>query len=96
MDFLEKTLGRTVPHRVLVDATVCKAAAEKGTSRQMKYLPKTQRADLFWFRDAVRNVPLELIKVKSDDNIAEVLTRSPPGRRTANLRERMGVRERPT
>ena len=96
MDFLEKALGRTVPLRVLVDATVCKAAAEKGTSRQMKYLSKTQCIDLFWLRDAVRNVPLELIKVKSDDNIADVLTKSLPGRRTAILREQMGVRGRPT
>ena len=62
----------------------------------MKYLPNTQWVDLFWFRGAVRNVPLELIKVKSDDNIADVLTKSLPGRRTAILRERMGVRERPT
>ena len=96
MDFLEKALGRTVPLRVLVDATVCKAAAEKGTSRQMKYLSKTQCVDLFWLRDAVRNVPLELIKVKSDDNVADVLTKSLPGRRTAILREQMGVREGPT
>ena len=63
---------------------------------QMKYLSKTQCVDLFWLRDAVRNVSLELIKVKSDDNIADVLTKSLPGRRTAILRERMGVRERPT
>ena len=96
MDFLEKALGGTVPLRALVDVTVCKAAAEKGTSRQMKYLSKTQRVDLFWLRDAVRNVPLELIKVKSDDNIADVLTKPLPGRRTVILRERMGVRERPT
>ena len=59
-------------------------------------MSKTQCVDLFWLRDAARNVPLVLVKVKSDDIIAYVLTKSLPGRRTAILRGRMGVRERPT
>ena len=92
MDFLEKALGMPVPLKVIVDATVCKAAAEKGTSRQMKYLSKTQCVDLFWLRDAVQNVPLEMSAVKSTDNIADILTKPLPGPRTAMLRERMGVR----
>ena len=92
MDFLEKALGMPVPLKVIVDATVCKAAAEKGTSRQMKYLSKTQCVDLFWLRDAVQNVPLEMTTVKSADNIADILTKPLPGPRTAMLRERMGVR----
>ena len=91
MDFLEKALGRTVPLKVFVDATVCKAAAEKGTSRQMKYLSKTQCVDLFWLRDTVHNAPLELVKVESDDNVADILTKPLPGQRTAMLRGLMGV-----
>ena len=47
LDFFEKVLGRRVPLRVHVDATVCKAAAEKGTSKQMKYVGKTQQVDFF-------------------------------------------------
>ena len=92
MDFLEKALGVPVPLKVFVDATVCKAAAEKGTSRQMKYLSKTQCVDLFWLRDAVRNVPLEMSTVRSADNIADILTKPLSGPRTAMLRVRMGVR----
>ena len=92
MDFLEKALGMPIPLKVMVDATVCKAAAEKGTSRQMKYLSKTQSVDLFWLRDAVQNVPLEMTTVKSADNIADILTKPLPGTRTAMLRDKMGVR----
>ena len=92
MDFLEKALGMPVPLKVIVDATVCKAAAAKGTTRQMKYLSKTQCVDLFWLRDAVQNVPLEMTTVKSADNIADILTKPLPGPRTAMLRESMGVR----
>ena len=92
MDFLEEALGMPVPPKLMVDATVCKAAAEKGASRQMKYLSKTQSVDLFWLRDAVRNVPLEMSTVKSADNIADILTKPLPGPRTAMLRDKMGVR----
>ena len=47
MDVLEQLLGWPVPLTVHVDATVSKAAAEKGTSRTMKYLSKVQEVDLF-------------------------------------------------
>ena len=55
MGFPEEALGRPAPLKVLVDAVVCMAAAEKGAWRQMKYLSKTQCLVLFWLRDAVRN-----------------------------------------
>ena len=65
VDFLEKALGQKVQVRVFVDATVAKAAAEKGTSKQMRYLSKAQGVELFWLRDMVRVVPLELHKTVS-------------------------------
>ena len=63
VDFLERSLGRPVPLRVLVDATVCKAAAEKGSSTRMRYIRKTQQVDLFWLRDVVQAVGVKLVKV---------------------------------
>ena len=94
VDFFEKSLGRPVPLQAYVDATVCKAAAEKGTSKQMKYLNKTQAVDLFWLRDVVKQVPVDLRKTTSADNIADGLTKPLPKHRTHGMREALGVRAR--
>ena len=92
VDFLEKALGRPVPLRVLVDATVCKTAAEKGSSTRMRYLSKTQEVDLFWLRDVVHKVGVSLEKVSSVDNLADLLTKPLDGPRTKFLREEIGVK----
>ena len=92
MDFLEKALEIPVPLKVVVGATVCKAAAEIRASRQMKNLSKTQCVAFFWLRDAVQNAPHELSATKLEDNIADLLAKPLPGPRTAMLRESLGVR----
>ena len=92
LDFLEKTLGRSLQLRVLVDASVCKAAAEKGSSSRMRYLSKTQEVDLFWLRDVVHKVGVSLEKVSSVENLADVLTKPLDGQRTRMLREEIGVK----
>ena len=94
LDFIEKALGAPVELRVFVDATVCLAAATKGTSKQMRYLTKTQGVDLFWLRDAVKNAPLDLRKVSTADNIADIMTKPLPGPRTVLLRDMLGVRDK--
>ena len=91
LEFLEQALGRSIPLRVFVDASVCKAAAEKGSSKQMRHISKTQGVDLAWLRDAVRAVPIELLKTSSQENIADALTKPLPGPRTVMLREKVGV-----
>ena len=91
VDFLERALGRPVPLRVLVDASVCKAAAEKGSSTRMRYISKTQEVDLFWLRDVVHRVGVELVKVTSAENVADLLTKPLDGQRTRLLREQIGV-----
>ena len=91
LEFLERALGRSVPPRVFVDASVCKAAAEKGSSKQMRYISKTQGVELAWLRDAVLRVPIDLQKVTSSDNVADAFTKPLPGPRTAALRAEMGV-----
>ena len=78
--------------RTYVDATVCKAAAEKGTSKQMKYLSKTQGVDLFWLRDVVNEVPVELRKATSAENVADGFTKPNSKQRTAELRGSLGLR----
>ena len=82
----------SAPLKVIVGAKACKAAAEKGSSRQMKYLSKAQCVDLFWLRDAVQNAPLEMTTVNSADSIADLLTKPLSGTRTAIRRDRVGVR----
>ena len=92
VDFFEKALGRPVPLRTFVDATVCKAAAEKGTSKQMKHLSKTQEVDLFWLRDIVNAVPVDLRKATSAENVADGFTKPISKQRAAELREALGLR----
>ena len=77
--------------KVHVDAAVSKAAAEKGTSRQMRYLSKTQQVDLFWLRDIIKEVGIELVKVGTVDNIADMLTKPLDGQRMKALKESIGV-----
>ena len=81
MDTLEKLLGRKVSLRVFVDASVSKAAAEKGTSNQMRYISKTQGIDLFWLRDVVHRLDVSLEKTDSLGNVADVLTKPLSGGR---------------
>ena len=95
VDFFEKALGRSAPLRVYVDAAVCKAAAEKGTSKQMRYLPKTQGVDLFWLRDVVQAVPVDLRKATSAENVADIMTKPLTGHRTVQLRGKLGVEQCP-
>ena len=92
VDFFEKALGRRVPLRAFVDATVCKAAAEKGTSKQMRYLNKTQAVDLFWLRDVVKEVPVDLRKAASAENVADGFTKPISKQRTAEMRVALGLR----
>ena len=94
MDFMETALNRKIPLIVYVDASVCKAAAEKGTSQQMRYLSKTQGVDLFWLRDVKRAVPVDMGKTTSAENVADAFTKALSGHRTTELREKMGVRRR--
>ena len=91
MDAVEKMLGREMKLRVMVDAAVCKAAAEKGMSTQMKYISKTQGVDLFWMRDVVQRLDVSLEKCNTSVNDADLL-KPLCGQRTANLRNAVGVR----
>ena len=91
MDALEKILGVELCVRVLVDASVCKTAAEKGTSTQMKYISKSQGVDLFWLRDVVQRAGVKLDKVGSADNLADLLTKPLHGKRVQELSEKVGM-----
>ena len=91
MDALEKLLGSSLDLRVFVDASVSKAAAEKGTSNHMKYISKTQGVNLFWLRDIVQRLDVSLEKVDTLSNVADLLTKPLCGARTVSLREELGV-----
>ena len=92
LDAVEKLLGQSVELRVKVDASVCKAAAEKGTSTHMKYISKSQGVDLFWMRDIVQRLGVRLEKVSTTENAADLLTKPLCGQRTEVLREAAGVK----
>ena len=77
--------------KVMVDASVRKAAGEKGTSSRMKYFSKTQQVDLFWLRDVVQRADVRLEKVGAQDNLADLLTKPLCGARTKALREAVGL-----
>ena len=93
LDVFEKILGAKLKLRVFVDAAVSKAAAEKGTSTQMKYISKTQGVDLFWLRDIVQRLDVSLEKVDSASNLADLLTKPLSGPRTKDLRHSLCVRD---
>ena len=93
LDVFEKILGAKLKLRVFVDAAVSKAAAEKGTSTQMKYISKTQGVDLFWLRDIVQRLGVSLEKVDSASNLADLLTKPLSGPRTKDLRHSLCVRD---
>ena len=84
-------MGRAIPLRIHVNATVSKAAAEKGTPKQMEYISKTQGIDLFWMRGAVQKLGISLVKVDTAINIADLMTKPLSGARTAELRSEVGV-----
>ena len=89
VDVLGQHLGQRVELRVLVDATMRKAAAEKGTSKRAKYLSKTQQVGLFWLRDVVNGGGVKLEKVDTAGNVADFLTMPLGGLRTADLRQKI-------
>ena len=93
LDVLEKLLGRKIALKVHVDAAVSKSAAEKGTSRQMRYLSKAQQVDLFWLRDIIKEVGIELVKVGTAVNIADMLTMPLDGQHMKVLEDSIGVHE---
>ena len=82
MDAVEKIIGAKTELRAFVDAAVCKAAAEKGTPSQMKYISKSQSVDLFWLRGITQRLDVSLFKADTKDNIADLLTKLLGGERT--------------
>ena len=93
VDIFEKILGVKLRLVVYVDATVSKAAAEKGMSSHMKYISKTQGVNLFWLRDVVQRLDVSLEKVESTSNVADILTKPLNGSRTRDLSQSLGVLE---
>ena len=92
MDAVEKIIGAKTELKVHVDAAVCKAAAEKGTSGQMKYISKSQGVDLFWLRNITQQLDVSLLKTDTKSNLADLLTKPLCGMRTQELRAAVGVR----
>ena len=91
MDALEKLLGASLELRVFVDASVSKAAAEKGTPNHMKYISKTQGINLLWARDIVQRLDVSLEKIDTLSNVADLPTKPLCGQRTVALRNALGV-----
>ena len=94
MDVLEKLLKREVPLAIMVDATVAKAAVTKGTTRSMKYLSKSQEIDLFWLREMIAKLGIEVRKVATADNLADLMTKPLGGQRAKELGGLIGITRR--
>ena len=92
MDILEKLLKKKVPLAIMVDASVAKTAITKGSTRAMKYLSKAQEIDLFWLREMVEKLGIDVKKTPTVDNIADLLTKPLCGSRTEELSRRIGMR----
>ena len=88
---LEKLLKREVPLVIMVDATVARTAATKGTTRSMKYLSKSQEIDLFWLREMIAKLGIEVRKVGTADNLADLMTKPLGGQRTRDLGGLIGI-----
>ena len=62
--------------RVYVDATVCQAVAASGESKALAHISKSQAVDLLWLRDVSRHLGLLILKVESERNVADILTKA--------------------
>ena len=62
--------------RVYVDATVCQAVAASGESKALAHIAKSQAVDLLWLRDVSRHLGLLILKVDSERNLADLLTKA--------------------
>ena len=62
--------------RIFVDATVCKSVAEAGESKAFQYVQKSQAVDLLWLRDVIRHLGLTVLKIDSERNLADLLTKA--------------------
>ena len=62
--------------RVFVDATVCQAVAASGESKALAHIAKSQAVDLLWLRDISRHLGLLILKVESERNVADILTKA--------------------
>jgi hypothetical protein len=62
--------------RVYVDATVCQAVAASGESKALAHIAKSQAVDLLWLRDVSRHLGLLILKVDSERNVADLLTKA--------------------
>ena len=62
--------------RIYVDASVCESVSAAGESRSMTYLSKSQGVDLLWLRDILRHLNIVVIRIPSERNLADILTKA--------------------
>ena len=72
----ERLIGDSVHMRIFVDATTALACARRGSSKLMQYLPKTQSVDFLWIKEVVEHNGIEMLKVDSSRNPADILTKT--------------------
>ena len=72
----ERLIGDSVHMRIFVDATTALACARRGSSKLMQYLPKTQSVDFLWIKEVVEHNGIEMLKVESSRNPADILTKT--------------------
>ena len=94
-ELLESLLNRKIPLSIKVDASVSKIAAEKGSTRNMKYISKTQQIDLIWIRDILQFDGIDIEKVSTHDNLADVMTKFLGGPKIQQFYDGVGLISKP-
>ena len=91
----EATLGRVVHHAVLPDPDTARTAVEKGYSRRLAYIKKTQRISIGWLHDHFLREDTTLARVDTLKNWSDILTKALDHAKHWGHLARMGLRGSP-
>ena len=62
-----------------------------GSSAQMRYIQKTQAVHLAWLRQLFESEDISLSKIESENNPADIMTKSLPINKFSKFRVMLGI-----
>ena len=92
ISLLEHMNPEIVGRKVMgMDASVAITNLKRGYSRAMQYMRKTQAVDLAWASSVLKQESIELYKLESAKNTADIMTKVMDERTLVRLTEMLGV-----
>ena len=75
IDFVQAFFG-TIPIRIGCDSTACLGVVLKGYSKALRHIRKIQDVSTRWIHEQIQKLKIEAVKVSSEDNSSDVLTKA--------------------